>query len=88
MISFRKVGEFEINGESFGDAVGIFDGKTADYLSGAFHQTVVAETVVDLDGVGRRRLLTVLYQESPELFDGIEKGLTLLLDEHAAQQDA
>ncbi len=41
VVGFGEVGEFEINGESLGDAVSVFDRQAADNFAGAGHKAVV-----------------------------------------------
>lgn len=83
MIGFGEVGEFEINGEGFGDAVSVFYGQGADDFAGAGHQAAGA-----LRSAAVGRLFAMFDEQMAQLLDPVEEGFAFLLDEDAAEENS
>ncbi len=83
MVGFGEVGEFEIDGEGFGDAVGVFDGQAADDFAGAGHQALVEFRFA---AVGE--LFATFDEQVAQLLDHVEEGCPFLLDEDAPEQNS
>ena len=72
MVRLGKIGELEINGESFRHPISVFHRERADDVAGARHQVVVEF------GYAQPGLLPVLNEQPPQLLDDIEKRFALL----------
>ena len=82
MIGFRKVCEFEIDGERFGHAVSIFNRQSANHLAGLRHEPRLKLFC------SRRGLLALLDQQPTQPLHGLEERFPFLLDQHASQQNS
>jgi hypothetical protein len=80
VIGLSKISEFKVNGESFGDAVGVVDRKTADGFASLRHEAGF-QFFCDCTGRG---LFAVLDQETAQTLDDFEESFALLFHEHPA----
>ena len=84
MVRLRQVGQLEINGKRFSQAVSIFDRKAANDLARLEHKLLRLRIVWGISG----RRLAVLDQQPTQLLDCLEKLRSFLFDQHAPEQDA
>ena len=79
VIGLRQIGQLEINCESFGELVGIFDGEIGNDGARLGHQIVAVFLLFGL---------AMLDQKAAEMFDHVQQGFAGLLYEDTAQQDS
>jgi hypothetical protein len=79
MVGFREIGQFEIDGESFGDPIGLLSLELADNLLRLAH--LIVEGVRSGGGVDSR-----LDQQAAKLLDSLEEVIASLLNQYAAEQ--
>jgi hypothetical protein len=81
VVGFRKVGEFEVNRESFGNTVSIFDGQARNPVARLSEQRIFEIWSCDL----MEWTLAMLDKYAPQLFNDTEQGFPSLLDQDSAQ---
>jgi hypothetical protein len=84
VVGFGKIREFEINGESFGNPMGLIDGEAGNNFP-----RLIEQRILEIRRCGlRARLLPMLDEDAPQLLDYAEQRFAHLLNQNAAQQDA
>src|SRR5690349_6948312 len=96
MRCFREIGQFEVDGEGFGDAVSLVHGEARDNFPRPVEERVFEIQMGRIPVPGfwtksrrpRAWLLAMLNENVPQLLNHAEEGVAALLDQHAAQQCA
>jgi hypothetical protein len=89
MRGLREIGEFEVNGERFGDEVSFLDAEVRDNLLGLDEQGILEIQIIQIRTCSVRAwVLAMLNEDAPQLLDHFEQRLAGLLDQDTAQQDA
>ncbi len=83
MIGLSQVGKFEVNRKGFRDAVSVIDRQSANHFAGLRHQPRI-----EIPPRARSRLLAMLNQQPPQPLDDLKELLSLLLHQHAPQQNS
>ncbi len=83
MVGLCQVGELEINRKRLCDPVCIFDRQSAHHVAGLRHQPGI-----EIPCRTRSRLLAMLDQQPPQPLHNLKEFLSLLLHQHAPEQNS